>query len=77
MAKFSRAKAVRAHCKDCAGGTSKLVAVCPSLDCALWPYRTSRKGARKDRSLFEENLDLSENEMYKLILKVDRERKRQ
>lgn len=33
-------KAIKLHCFDCAGESSKEVTLCCAFDCALWPHRT-------------------------------------
>lgn len=42
-------KAVRRHCLACCGGSSRLVAECPSVHCALWPFRTGKNPYRAQR----------------------------
>ena len=31
--------AIKAHCSECGGWSRKEVTACPSVSCALWPYR--------------------------------------
>ncbi len=38
----SAAKAIRAKCVDCAGGSETEVRKCVAYDCPLWPYRMGR-----------------------------------
>jgi hypothetical protein len=40
MKKRNKAKAIRDHCLDCCGGTTKEVTLCTAVDCPLWEYRT-------------------------------------
>lgn len=35
----SLTKAIRQHCLQCCGGDDREVALCPSSDCRLWPWR--------------------------------------
>ena len=37
---MTKARAIKLHCRDCAGETSKEVTLCVVFDCPLWPYRT-------------------------------------
>jgi hypothetical protein len=37
---MTKARAIKVHCFDCAGETSKEVTLCVVFDCPLWPYRT-------------------------------------
>ena len=39
----SLAKAIRAKCLECSGGSSSEVADCELRDCALYPYRFDRQ----------------------------------
>lgn len=39
MSNGSARKAVRRFCMACQGGSSRQVAACPDVDCALHPYR--------------------------------------
>lgn len=39
-------RAVRAHCLKCCGGSPRMVAECPSADCALFPFRMGRNPFR-------------------------------
>ena len=43
----SRSKASRIHCLECAGWNRAEVALCESVACALWPYRTYKKARRR------------------------------
>ena len=36
-------KAIRIKCLDCSAGQPKEVRLCPSHDCALWPYRMGKR----------------------------------
>jgi hypothetical protein len=36
-------RAIRAHCRDCAGGSPKEVRYCTCTECSLWPYRFGRR----------------------------------
>lgn len=40
-------KAIRAKCLDCCIGQVNEVRLCPSKDCALWPYRLGHNPARQ------------------------------
>jgi hypothetical protein len=35
----TRAKAIKAHCLDCAGGSAKDATLCHIVDCPLWEWR--------------------------------------
>ncbi len=37
--KITRSRAIRLHCLDCAGGSSKEVTLCRIASCPLWQYR--------------------------------------
>ncbi len=41
-------KAIRIHCCDCQGWQKTEVALCPSVDCALWAYRFGRRPSKED-----------------------------
>ena len=45
---MSRAKDIRDHCLDCAGGSPKEVTLCQVIACTLWPHRfgSSHKSKR-------------------------------
>ena len=36
-------KAMRKNCIDCCCGSRKEVRLCPSIDCALYPYRFGKR----------------------------------
>lgn len=59
-------KAIRAKCLDCCIGQANEVRLCPSKDCALWPYRLGHNPARQGvggKGLKSESPDsTSENE---------------
>lgn len=40
-------KAIRIKCLDCCCGQSNEVKLCPTEDCALWPYRFGKNPYRK------------------------------
>ena len=40
--KLTRAKAIRLHCIDCAGGTPYAVGKCENTTCPLWEFRQSK-----------------------------------
>ena len=39
---MTRAKAIKAICLDCCGGSKTSVRRCPLVDCPLWVYRFGR-----------------------------------
>lgn len=43
-------KAIRRNCLACCGGSSRLVAECPSAKCALWPFRSGVNPFRSSRT---------------------------
>jgi hypothetical protein len=48
-------KAIRDKCIDCAGGSSKEVALCTCSDsCALWPFRFGKNPFRQKRTVSPE-----------------------
>lgn len=47
-------KAIRAFCVDCCGGSTNEVKLCPSVRCALYPFRFGRNPYRTKRELTEE-----------------------
>jgi hypothetical protein len=36
---MNRNQAIKAHCKECSGGTADEVTGCSLFDCPLWPFR--------------------------------------
>jgi hypothetical protein len=34
-----RSQAIKAHCKECSGGTADEATGCSIFDCPLWPFR--------------------------------------
>lgn len=49
--KVSRGKAIKAYCRECAGGSYLEVLVCHLFDCPLWPYRTGYSANVNKKSL--------------------------
>lgn len=47
-------KAIRAFCIECCGWNSNEVRLCPSVRCALYPFRFGRNPYRTKRELTEE-----------------------
>lgn len=47
-------KAIKARCIDCCGGNYNFVKECPSVGCALYPFRKGRNPFRVKRVLTEE-----------------------
>ena len=45
-------KAIRAHCIECSGGSTKEVKECPIAKCTLYPYRMGKR-PKKDISIDE------------------------
>jgi hypothetical protein len=57
-------RAIRRHCIACSGGSARLVAECPSAECALFPFRSGRNPFRasapgKRETLTGESLSVS------------------
>lgn len=46
-------KAIRAKCLDCCCGQANEVKLCPSTDCALYPFRLGKNPYRKRVELTE------------------------
>jgi hypothetical protein len=44
---MTRAKAIKKHCFECAGESSKEVVGCELTDCPLWPYRLGNSPGSK------------------------------
>ena len=40
-------KAMRKNCLDCCCGSRKEVRLCPSVNCALWPYRFGKRPTKE------------------------------
>ena len=58
-------KAIRAKCLDCCSDQPSEVRLCPSEDCALWPYRMGHNPARsgiggKISSSYTESVSIGE-----------------
>jgi len=51
MKKLTPLKAIRRQCLSCMGGSFKLVADCPGLECSLYPYRFGRLDGADGRTL--------------------------
>lgn len=47
---ISRGQAIRRHCLECCGGSTKAVHECPSACCALHPFRDGKDPYRAPRS---------------------------
>lgn len=47
-------KAIREKCLDCCCGSVTEVKLCPSSDCALFPFRFGKNPYRRSRELSEE-----------------------
>lgn len=47
-------KAIREFCLDCCGGSGTEVRECPSLNCALYPFRFGKNPYRAKREMTEE-----------------------
>lgn len=43
-------KAIRAHCLECVGGSTKEVQLCTAEKCRLYPYRAGKNPFRKRMS---------------------------
>lgn len=52
--KMSPLRAIKLRCIDCCGGSYNEVKVCPSVGCALYPFRTGKNPFREKRVLTEE-----------------------
>jgi hypothetical protein len=57
--KVTPLKAIRLHCLDCSGGSTKEVRLCVISDCPLYPYRFGRNPKKKGQGQIE-NLKKSE-----------------
>lgn len=53
-------KAIRRHCLDCCGGSTRAVAECPSATCALFPFRMGKNPFRAPPSE-KQKIGASEN----------------
>jgi hypothetical protein len=60
---MNRSKAIKAYCRECAGGSFFEVLVCHLFDCPLWPYRTGYSAKADKKSLkiaLEKHPDVAE-----------------
>jgi hypothetical protein len=48
---MSKRTAIKAYCRECAGGTYPEVILCYLSDCPLWPYRTGYSAAVTAKSM--------------------------
>ena len=48
---MTKTKAIKLHCYDCAGETSKEVTLCVAFECPLWPFRTGESPATYRRRM--------------------------
>jgi len=48
---MSKRTAIKAYCRECAGGTYPEVILCHLTDCPLWPYRTGYSAASTAKSM--------------------------
>jgi len=48
---MSKRTAIKAYCRECAGGTYPEVILCHLTDCPLWPYRTGYSAAVTAKSM--------------------------
>jgi hypothetical protein len=51
---MAKARAIKEHCLECAGGSAKEVTLCPAFDCPLWQYRT---GSGVSSALYKRRID--------------------
>ena len=47
---MSKGTAIKAYCRECAGGSYLEVVVCHLTDCPLWPFRTGYSAASTAKS---------------------------
>ena len=51
MKKLTPIKAIRKHCKDCSGNSTKEVANCLISNCSLYPYRMGMRPRTYEKRL--------------------------
>ena len=51
-------KSIRTKCLDCCCGSPQEVRLCPSQNCALWPYRMGKRPSTLLRGEVEEKVEL-------------------
>ena len=66
---LNKTEAIRAFCIDCCGGSRNEVYLCPSRDCALYPYRLKTNPWLKEASLKQK--EAARNNMAKLRASQD------
>ena len=60
-------KAIRAFCVECCGGSSNEVKLCPSVRCALYPFRFGKNPFRAKRELTDEQRAALSERMRKML----------
>ena len=55
-------KSIRAKCLDCCAGQTKEVRLCPSTDCALYPYRMGHRPKSNENSELSNDSEGKESE---------------
>lgn len=66
-------KAIRAKCLDCMCGNPNEVALCPSEDCSLFPYRFGKNPNIQKRELTEEQKQEAMERMKRNFAKISEE----
>lgn len=61
--KTNPVKAIREFCIDCCGGSRDTVKVCPSVKCALYPFRMGKNPFRQKREMTEEQRKAAGNRL--------------
>lgn len=52
-------KAIRAKCLDCCCSSPQAVRLCPSQNCALWPYRMGKRPSTLAKTQTAENHEIA------------------
>ena len=60
------AKAIRAYCLSCVGGSSNEVKLCPVESCQLFPFRFGKSPYRPKREYSEEERQAMRERMIKM-----------
>lgn len=58
---MTKTKAIKLHCYDCAGESSKEVTLCVAFECPLWPFRTGESPAAYRRRMLKARENYAED----------------
>lgn len=54
---MDKSQTIKKKCLDCGGGSTKELALCPVVDCSLWPFRFGSSDKTKAHHKISRNCD--------------------